>query len=178
MTDRPNTEMLALLRQAGVERDAMGRRLSRYEFQALRDELRLPDVFGFNADLGEALGQVRWPAKANISRLPALPVPLGRIAWAKRAEDLPVVGILVEELPDAALAEALLALLTEHHRAPFARLLFLCRTLRPVHVLARYGLLCEAVGHAPLPVVAASLALRYQVGEVRALTDGKRLWRT
>lgn len=193
MTDTSDTDLgldsatLDLLRRAGIERQELGERLARHEFQALRHELSEEDPFSLRVELGGVphVPDPRDPAEtlpefhadeSTMRLLPKLPVPLGRIAWTGRPQDLPVTGILVGPLEERRLADLLLALLTEHHRTPFARLVFLCRDLAPVHVLGRYGLISHDIGEAPLEYVAAMMTWRYGMVQVRALEDGQKLW--
>lgn len=176
-------EALGLLRAAGLERDALGERLARYEFQALRQELETGDPFAVRVEI-EPLTDMPVATRspdlgllpAEVAGLPKLPVPLGRIAWTHRSADLPVSGILIGHMAGPDLSAALVPLLTEHHRAPFARLVFLCRSLTPVHVLGRYGFLCHHIGETLLPEIGALCAARYGMGQIRDAMDGTKLW--
>lgn len=180
-----DADALALLQRAGIERDEIGERLARYEYLALRAELRSPDSFVFHIALS---GADQQPDRAGhfqipemefdddlLRTLPRLPVPLGRIAWVKRPESLPVTGILVEPMRRRDLAASLLSLLSEHHHKPFARLVFLCRTLEPVHVLGRYGFICHHVPDTALDRMTRVFSRRYGMSQVWSLQSGKRI---
>lgn len=176
-------EALGLLREAGLERDALGERLARYEFQALRRELETGDPFEVRVEITPLSDAPRAPRSPDLAldadvlaRLPVLPVPLGRIAWVHRPTDLPVSGIYVRDMAGRDLCKALVPLLTEHHRAPFARLVFLCQSLVPVHVLGRYGFLCHHIGDTVLPDIAGVFSPRYGMAQIRDLEGGAKLW--
>ncbi|MBP0483089.1 hypothetical protein [Sagittula salina] len=181
-TDDQDTDALILLRQAGRERQELGRRLARYEFEALKRDLSDPGAFDLRLEFGDVrpgrllLDPDLDTAPQTLDALPRLPVPLGRVAWADHPEDLPVTGILIGDLRPPVLASGLLALLTEHHQQPFARLLFLCRTLAPVHVLGRYGFICACIGDAPVDGVGITLGLRHGLHQIRTLDEGALLW--
>lgn len=182
-TENPNVdpETLALLHKVGVERHDLGERLARHEYQALKRELTIGTPFQLQVSLAGRSGAVVPAPELTmnseiLAKLPTLPVPLGRIAWVRRPEDLPVSGILIGQEPPSALSQLLLPLLTEHHRQPFARLVFLCRTLTPVHVLARYGFLCECIGNAELTDVARMMEGRFGLDQIRDLKSGELLW--
>ncbi len=178
-------DALRVLRRAGLERQDLAQRLARFEFQSLRRELSSASVFDLQVDVAtrkadpvpeQAEPEMSMPAEL-LAGLPQLPVPLGRIAWTKRPEDLQVAGILIDVAgDDAALSSALLSLLTEHHRNPFARIVFLCRTLDPVHVLGRYGFLCHQVGRADPASIGALMQRRYGIQQIRSLDSGRKLW--
>ena len=190
MNDTPQTEpdldaaSLELLRRAGVERQDLGERLARHEFRAIQRELSSEHPFSLRVDLnpssigafdGLTLPEALADPEAFAS-LPSLPVPLGRIAWVGRPQDLPVAGILVPHMPERPLADMFLSLLTEHHRTPFARLVFLCRDLTPVHCLGRYGFISHDVGDVTVPVIGGIMKRRYGMSQIRALDSGRKLW--
>lgn len=180
---------LDLLRRAGIERQELGERLARHEFQTLRRELTSDVPFALAVELP---GPPHWPHKAQpaetlpefhadvstFSVLPKLPVPLGRIAWVGQPEDLPVTGILIPELDETLLAVLLLALLTEHHRQPFARLLFLCRDLTPVHFLGRYGFISHDIGCAEVSDIGDLFERRYGLQQIRSIESGAKIWQS
>lgn len=178
---------LDLLRRVGIERQDLGQRLARHEFQALRQELTSPDPFALRVELG---GPAHTPDSNDPAEtvpefyadesafgvLPVLPVPLGRIAWFGRPQDLPVTGIAIPLLDGQDLADQLLSLLTEHHRTAFSRLVFLCRDLSPVHLLGRYGFIVHDIGHAELDDIGALMFRRYGMRQIRGLDGGRKLW--
>lgn len=185
-TSTLDAETLALLRRTGIERDEIGERLARHEYLALRRELQSPGAFSFQVDLGASsppsagLSDLQQPEldfdPALLATLPELPVPLGRIAWVKRPEVLPVTGVLIEQTDFDTLSQALLSLLAEHHQKPFARLVFLCRGLEPVHVLGRYGFIAHHVSQAELDQLGPILARRYGMSQIWSLQSGQRSW--
>lgn len=179
----PDTETLMLLRQAGIERDELGERLARHEFAALDRELANSTTFDIHIDLEPEDQADSAPVHPEtrlrsdlIIGLPSLPVPLGRIAWVKRPEELPVAGILIPDMTSQNLCDALRPLLTEHHRHPFARLLFLCHSLRPVHVLGRYGFSCIFMADTPVADLGPALQAKFGMGQVRDLVSGQKVW--
>ena len=109
--------------------------------------------------------------------MPVLNVTLGRTAWVRAPEDLPVVGIFVPAGEPAALARALSGLITAHYTAPFARFVFLCQELRPVPLLGRYQFTVEHLGKITPNAAARRLNLRFGVVEIRDLMSGGLLWR-
>lgn len=174
---------LMILQRYGIERHDLGERLARHEFQIFRSEILGKDPFALEIELemqgdpdpSDVLPELLPGYRRPVGQ-PALPVPLGRIAWVKRPEDLPVAGIWIEAMPGPALARLLLALLTEHHRKPFARLVFLCRELSPIHVLGRYGFICHHIAELSPARVATVMAARYGMAQIRTLDGGRKLW--
>ena len=76
---------------------------------------------------------------------------------------------------DAAALAGLSSLLTEHHHRPFARPIFLCRSLGLLPILGRAGLAVRQMLGTDAEEFAAA-ALRHGITQVRALADGRLLW--
>ncbi len=174
-----NAETLRLLRQVGNSRDELGEKLARHEFLSLQRELRSEHAFRLDIDFGTAV--VEAPGSnpdLSISKkgLPILPVPLGSIAWVANASSMPVIGILVEDAPNQELAGRLLGLLSEHHRAPFAKLFFICRDYTPVPLLGRYGFACHVSEEQNLDLVGRGLHKRFGVQQIRSLRTQAQIW--
>ena len=183
MADTPTeSETLQLLRQAGLEREDLGDRLARHEYKAMKAELLGGKAMSFQIELSPTHPPPydhpvpEYALEADqMSDLPTLPVPLGRIAWIRRPEDLPVTGILIEDLEARLIEQALLPLMAEHHRTPFSRLLFLCRSLAPVPLLARYGFLCHHVANQSVEAIGRVMHARHNMTQVRQLQNGEKL---
>ena len=114
-------------------------------------------------------------AERRLMALDQIPVPLGQIASPPRGPALPAIGILVPEVFDAAALAGLSSLLTEHHHRPFARPIFLCRSLGLLPILGRAGLAVRQMLGTDAEEFAAA-ALRHGITQVRALADGRLLW--
>ena len=89
---------LMILQRYGIERHDLGERLARHEFQIFRGEILGKNPFALDIELGPRGGGVLadvlpelLPGYRRPLGQPALPVPLGRIAWVKRPEDLPLL---------------------------------------------------------------------------------------
>lgn len=180
--DLPDDASAALLRRALDEAAGLGQRLARLEFESLCRELEsgqgleLRVSFGLQRSLSGA--GLAVPVAAGETPARPLQVPLGRISWSPAPLDLPVVAIDVPGLPARPLAAALLSLLSEHHRKPFARLLFLTETLAPLPLLGRYGLAVLCRGAVPAVEVAMVEERRFAISELRSLQDAAVLWKS
>lgn len=165
-------------RRFAAEVARTGPRLARLEFEALQADLLTPGSLSA-PQLGLAApAPGRFLTVAPPPAVPhALTVPLGRIAWVPRPEALPVIAIDIPALNEAEMAAALLRLLSEHHRAPFARFLFLSATPAPLPLLGRYGLAALCRGETPCATVAMAEEARFALSEARSLIDAAVLWR-
>lgn len=175
----PTQPALGLLRKLSDQATSRGPRLAQLEFESLCREIEAGGwqqlVLAFDrpmAGKGALLSAPPIEAAA-----PALQVPLGRIAWAPQPERLPVVAIDVPALPAGDLAAQLLLLLSEHHRKPFMRLVFLCETTAPLALLGRYGFAVICRGSTPAIDIAQAEAARLDLAELRLLSDATVLWR-
>ena len=174
-----NSEALRLLRKVGNHRDEIGERLARHEFMALQRELRSGLAFNFEIDLGGAPVAIHGEqsdGEVFKKGLPVLPVPLGRIAWVSNATSMPVIGILLETVSDQELASQLLGLLSEHHRAPFAKLLFIARDFKAIPLLGRYGFAYHVTTDQNLDHVGRGLNKRFGMQQIRSLQTQAQLW--
>ena len=138
MTPKPNdtSESLRLLQKTGLENAELRERGARLEFQAMQYELASGQAFTLNVEF-PSRKPVPAPSVSNISavtralaenpHLPALDIPLGRIAFSRVAETLPVIAMLCPDIDSKSLAAYFLDMLEEHHRKPFAKLLFVCK---------------------------------------------------
>ena len=174
-----NQPALGLLRKLSDQAASRGPRLAQLEFESLCREIEAGGwqqlVLSFHrpkAGKGALLS-----APPIVAAAPALQVPLGRIAWAPQPERLPVVAIDVPALPAGDLAAQLLLLLSEHHRKPFMRIVFLCETTAPLALLGRYGFAVICRGGTPAIDIAQAEAARLDLSELRRLSDASVLWR-
>jgi len=170
---------LGLLRKLTEQAANRGPRLAQLEFESLCREIEAGGwqqlVLAFDRP-GVGKGTLLSAPQIEASA-PPLRVPLGRIAWAPQPEQLPVVAIDVPALPAADLAAQLLLLLSEHHRKPFMRLVFLCETAVPLALLGRYGFAVICRGETPAIDIARAEATRLELSELRQLSDAAVLWR-
>lgn len=171
-----------LLRRMGTDLAEARARLARFEFEAMLRDLRGPDPFGAPARFGARPGHRAGggPAAARkhetASAPPPLQVPLGSIAWSSDATRLAVLGVHCPDLPDAVLAAALTTVLGQHHRRPFARLVFVCDSFRPVVFLGRYGFATHVLGGESVADAGPWLARRFAISQIRALENAALLW--
>lgn len=171
----------ALLRRLTTENMRMAKRLAQYELRAFLEELENPRIFELEIDLQD---RPRPPSPVVTAdpddpltrRLPRIAVPLGKCAMVEAPDSLPVVGIYCPEMPDEALRAALTDMIRSHSHKPFARLVFLCKSLRPIPLLGRYGYAYDYISDFPLAGLAPRLAMRYGLIEVRDLATAVRVW--
>ena len=170
---------LGLLRKLSDQAASRGPRLAQLEFESFCREIEAGGwhqlVLSFDRS-GAGKGAL-LTAPSVEAAAPGLQVPLGRIAWAPQPEHLPVVAIDVPAMPPADLAAQLLLLLSEHHRKPFMRLVFLCQTTAPLALLGRYGFAVICRGSTPAIDIAMAEAARLGLSELRRLSDAAVLWR-
>lgn len=170
---------LGLLRKLSDQAAIRGPRLAQLEFESFCREIEAGGwqelVLAFDRP-GVGQGTLRAAPPIAVAA-PALQVPLGRIAWAPQPDRLPVVAIDVPALPAKDLASQLLLLLSEHHRKPFIRLVFLCETTAPLALLGRYGFAVICRGDTPAIDIAKAEAGRLDLSELRRLSDAAVLWR-
>lgn len=160
-------------------------RLAKIEFQNMLFELTTGDVGGGKlttparaAATVPDRAQGRIPGFAQGPQMPRQPlnVPLGRIAWAEAPGALPVIGIFCPAETKGTLADNLLNLLSEHHRKPFSRLLFICESLLLLPFLGRYGFAYHHLNGVGTNLVFTMLRQRYDLQQVRHLEDGMLIW--
>ncbi len=177
---RPQAQpALGLLRKLSDQAASRGPRMAQLEFESLCREIEAGGwqqlVLAFDRPVaGKGALLAAPPIKAAA---PVLQVPLGRIAWAPQPERLPVVAIDVPALSAGDLALQLLLLLSEHHRKPFIRLVFLCETTAPLALLGRYGFAVICRGGTPAIDIARAETARLDLSELRRLSDAAVLWR-
>ena len=178
----PNTAPQMLLRRLARENRAMGPRLAELEFRDMLAELSDPKLFDLEIDFpGDPASLPPAPKPLTddpFSRLlPRLDLTLGKIAWVENPRDLPAMGIYCPDTPGDVLRDALRGLMTEHHSKPFARLVFLCESFRPIPFLGRYGLTYEHLGAIPVAQAAARLYRRFGIVQMRDILTGGPIWR-
>lgn len=171
---------ITLLNRLGRENKRMGQRLAQLEFREMLADLENPSLFDLRIDFGSAMPPAEpfWPdthATPVGRRLPPLDVPLGRIAWVEDPRSLPVVGIHIPDRPGIWRA-AFRDLMKHHASAPFARLVFLTASLRPVPFLGRYGFATEFVGTLPVARICGRVSARYGASQIRNFEDGNKVW--
>jgi hypothetical protein len=170
-----------LLRRLGRENREMGVRLAQLEYHNMIAELENPQVFELSIDFPDAPAPDLVPpllSEQPISdRMPVLNVTLGKTAWVRVPEDLPVIGIFVPAADHETLKRAFIKLVTEHYMAPFARFVFLCEELRPVPLLGRYRFTYEHLASTKPHDAARRLNLRFGVVQIRHIVTGALLWR-
>jgi hypothetical protein len=108
------------------------------------------------------------------SGLPPMNVPLGQIAWTDN--ELPVLGIHLGEITGIDLKHAMLSLLSEHHRKPFCKFIFLCQNLNILPFLGRYQFAYQYKQQEWLSSDYIHLKHRYAMKQVRNIADGKTIW--
>ena len=182
MARNPDIPAPMLLTRLARDNRQMGIRLAQLEFREMRTELDNPSLFDLKIDFpGESRPHTPPFASALdeqiLRRLPVLNVPLGKIAWIQEPEALPAIAILCRDIDHRILAKALLDLMQAHHARPFARLVFVCASLRPIPFLGRYGFAYEYLGDQNIASAGHRLAARYGIDEVRDLVDGEVIWR-
>ncbi|MEO8243312.1 MAG: hypothetical protein ABI832_13470 [bacterium] len=170
---------LGVLRKLTEQAANRGPRLAQLEFESLLREIEAGGwqqlVLAFDRpNVGK--GALLTPPPI-LAASPVLQVPLGRIAWVPQPEHLPVVAIDVPALPAGDLTAQLLLLLSEHHRKPFMRLVFLSETTAPLALLGRYGFAVICRGDTPAIDIAQAEAARLKLSELRRLSDAAVLWR-
>ena len=136
-TKRPDVPAPSLLRRLARENTQMGQRLAQLEFRVMLQELSNPSLFDLNIDFPGEPRQPPPPApptadRLTQARLPALNVPLGKIAWVSEPEALPIVGIFCPDCDHSVLLAAMRDLMKTYNELPFARLVFICASLRPI----------------------------------------------
>jgi hypothetical protein len=114
------------------------------------------------------------PFKHETNAAP-LNLPLGQIAYSETEALLPRVGILVRDVGASELARPLLALLSEHHRSPFGKILFLLESLELAPFLGRYGFAIHHTAKAEISTFSARWSAEYGIGEIRCLLSGEAL---
>jgi hypothetical protein len=175
----PGHPSLGLLRKLSDQAASRGPRLAQLEFESLCREFAAGGwqhlILAF--DRPGARPAALLTAMPVEAEAPPLQVPLGRIAWVPQPERLPVVAIDVPDLPASELAKQLLLLLSEHHRKPFMRMVFLCETPAPLALLGRYGFAVICRGNTSALTVAQAEATRLDLAELRRLSDAALLWR-
>ncbi len=171
----------ALVRRLGRENREMGVRLAQLEYHNMIAELENPKVFDLRIDFPDEPAPDLVPpllSEQPISeRMPVLNVTMGKTAWVRVPEDLPVIGIFVPKSDYETLKRAFIKLMTEHYMAPFARFVFLCEEMRPIPLLGRYSLTYEHLGRIAPNAAARRLNLRYGVVQIRHIVSGALLWR-
>jgi hypothetical protein len=176
---------LALLEKLTRQNTEHGERLALLEFQNLLRELESGRAFDLEIDLPEDFAppdsiqsrQFSAAARGGDYRdLKPLDVPLGRVASVSDPTQLPVFGIYCPDGPKAELARDFFRLLSEHHRQPFARMVFICETLVAVPFLGRYGFAIHHLNAETLDDVMPDLEKKFAISEVRALADAQLLW--
>lgn len=172
----------ALLRKLARDNAEMGPRLAQLEFREMQNELASPSLFDLNIDFpaGPTVAQLVLPPVATLPEargLPALNVPLGKIAWISDEVELPVIGIYCRAAGGDGLRNALLGIMKSHHAQPFARLVFICAQFRPIPFFGRYNFAYEYIGLQPVEEAAPRLVLRYGITEIRDVEDGKVLFK-
>lgn len=179
--DRLGLGAADLLRKAAQERSELTRDLSGFKFRAMMQELRDPALFDLDlsfpgwGDVG-ADRPARTAPDHAVASMPALTVPLGDIHDPTAGKPTRCVGILCEAADDGKLADLLVPLLRLHRTAPFARLLFICRTALPIPFLGRYGFGIEFVDGDGIDAISDRLSARYDLVEIRALAGGTLVW--
>lgn len=171
---------VSLMNRLARENKRMGQRLAQMEFRDMLADLDNPALFDLRIDFGTHLPPAEpfWPDTADTPlgrRLPALEVPLGRIAWVEDPKALPVIAIHVPDQPER-WRDGFRDLMKQHATAPFARLVFLCTSLRPVPFLGRYGFATEFVGTLPVTAIHRRIAARYGCLQIINFFDGNKLW--
>lgn len=170
----------SLMNRLTRENKRMGQRLAQLELREMLADLENPALFDLRIDFGTRLppAQPFWPdthAMPLGRRLAPLDVPLGRIAWAEDPTALPVIGIHIPDRPES-WRPAFRDLMKQHAAAPFARLVFLCASLRPVPFLGRYGFAAEFVGPLPVARIGARISARYGASQIRNFDGGNKIW--
>jgi hypothetical protein len=176
MTTKPDLVAASpgLVRRLLRENQQMGQRLAQYEFGKMQKELGNKELFDLEIQF-PGIAPARTPRIPPVTldpvarRLPAINVPLGSIAWVQNPQTLPVLGIFVPDCPQATLRKALHGLLIAHATEPFARMVFICESLRPIPFLGRYKFAYEYIGATALAEVAERMALRYAITQIRDL---------
>jgi len=177
MRRRPET---SLMNRLARENKRMGQRLAQLEFREMLTDLENPALFDLRIDFGEPMPPAEpfWPdtcAAPLGRRLAPLEVPLGRIAWVEDPKSLPVIAIYVPDAPEK-WRGAFRDLMKQHGTAPFARLVFLCASLRPVPFLGRYGFANEFIGTLPVERICGRIAKRYDCSQIIYFFGGNKLW--
>jgi hypothetical protein len=156
-------------------------RLAQHEFRAMLDEILSGVAFETNVSFGKRPLRTHAPPPPVIRANPpvgvaALPPPLGLIAPDIKQADLVTAAILIGDEPPAKLGAQLLDFMTEHNFRPFLRPVFLCETMVPIPLLARYGFCCLPLAGGDPVAVVQSIAPRFGIAQLRALSDGRLIW--
>ena len=157
------------------------RRLAQFEFRAMIDEI----LSGLAFDITIAFGPrprsaAPPPDRSSTTRPPpgvaAISPPLGAITVQTMAAPLGNTAILIRDVPPDVLGAQLVEFLTEHNYQPFIRPLFLCESMAPVPLLSRYGFACLPLQGEDPVVLAQSVAAKFNLIQLRALSDGALIW--
>lgn len=170
----------AQLRRLTAEHRAMAKRLAEIDYAAFMKELDDPALFDLAIEFDDPAQPFSTlpfdPEDPGLRRLPPIQVPLGKCAWAEDSVDLPVIGLHCADLPSHQMRKSLRDVIRNLHQHPFARLVFLCRSLRLVPLVGRYGYAYEFLGGIPLEDIGPRLERRYGMVEIRELETGEKLW--
>lgn len=159
------------------------RRLAQFEFRAMIEEIRSGLAFDITIAFGPRPRSAAPPPERTIAtrRAPgvaAISPPLGIITHQTTAAALLNTAILIRDVPPKVLGAQLIDFLTEHNFQPFIRPLFLCATMAPVPLLSRYGFTCLPLQGADPLIFVQSVAARFNLAQLRALSDGALIWTT
>ena len=181
MTDTTDAATLGRLRRLARENKQMGPRLAQLEYREMHRELQNPALFDLSIDFDFAPGPdaPRMPSVLDdpaSAHLPALNVPLGRIAWMDEPGRLPAIGIYLADNDPEGIRTAFADLMNAHHARPFARLVFLCQGFRMMPFLGRFGFAFDHVGDQPVDTVAPRLHKRFGLIQIRDLASSQLLW--
>lgn len=172
---------LGRLRRLARENKQMGPRLAQLEYREMRRELENPELFDLSIDFDFESGPDTPRFRPILNdpvgqRLPALNVPLGRIAWLEEPHRLPVIGIYLGDSDPERIRVPFADLMNAHHARPFARLVFLCQGFRMVPFLGRFGFAIEHVGQQSIDAFAPRVHKRFDLIQIRDLASSKLLW--
>lgn len=176
----PPARQFAPLHQVETAKHAE-RRLAQLEFRAMMDEIQSGLAFDVSVSFGARPRRAAPAAqpRSTVRRPPgvaALSPPLGITTIQTTAPPLASTAILISDVPHERIGAELIEFLTEHNRKPFIRPLFLCESMAPIPLLSRYGFVCVPLQNADPVTFVQRIAARFNLVQLRALSDGRLLW--
>lgn len=153
-------------------------RLASWEFKAMLRQIHEGTYLYQPRSLTQGTSAETYQILNLKVRIPARPldVPLGHIARSDDTSALGVVGIVVTHDMKAALQAALASLFSEHHKKPFAKLVFLTDMLSILPFLGQYGFAYWYQKQSFSNEIFETLHQRYALVKVMSLTSGEVLW--